>query len=173
MGLTEDERRVGLFEPGEVPKVRGLAELVAFRSERVRWSGWAGWEEHSQDSFRGWLGNNSSEHHTRSYAPKLDMCRSPALMYLTCPATQTTKLPSGRPSSNCRRLRSYSEAGIPGVTSPWLTFFTRARQRMKRVPCQWVGGAGVVLVLGAHSPRWVWDVEVGWPNVDGLVGGTR
>lgn len=29
--LTEDERRVGLFEPGEVPKVGGLAELVAFQ----------------------------------------------------------------------------------------------------------------------------------------------
>ena len=28
-GLTEDERRVGLFEPGEVPKVGRLAELVA------------------------------------------------------------------------------------------------------------------------------------------------
>ena len=30
-GLTKDERRVGLFEPGEVPKVGGLAELVASR----------------------------------------------------------------------------------------------------------------------------------------------
>jgi len=29
-GLAEDERRVGLFEPREVPKVGGLAELVAF-----------------------------------------------------------------------------------------------------------------------------------------------
>lgn len=28
-GLTEDERRVWLFEAGEVPKVRSLAELVA------------------------------------------------------------------------------------------------------------------------------------------------
>jgi hypothetical protein len=30
VGLTEDERRAGLFEPGEVPKVGGLAEFVAF-----------------------------------------------------------------------------------------------------------------------------------------------
>jgi hypothetical protein len=28
--LTKDECRVGLFEPGEIPKVGGLAELVAF-----------------------------------------------------------------------------------------------------------------------------------------------
>jgi hypothetical protein len=33
----------------------------------------------------------------------------------------TTKLPSGRPSISCLRLRSYSDAGIPGVTSPGLT----------------------------------------------------
>ena len=46
---------------------------------------------------------------------------SPALMYLTWPATHTTKLPSGRPSTSRLRLRSYSEAGIPGVTSPCLT----------------------------------------------------
>lgn len=31
IALTEDERRVGLFEPGEVPKVRCLTELVASR----------------------------------------------------------------------------------------------------------------------------------------------
>lgn len=30
-GLTEDESRVGLLEAREVPKVRGLAELVASR----------------------------------------------------------------------------------------------------------------------------------------------
>jgi hypothetical protein len=30
-GLTEDERRVGLLEPCEVPKVGRLAELVASR----------------------------------------------------------------------------------------------------------------------------------------------
>jgi hypothetical protein len=46
---------------------------------------------------------------------------SPALMYFMWPATHTTKLPSGRPSTSCLRLRSYSEAGIPGVTSPCLT----------------------------------------------------
>lgn len=52
-----------------------------------------------------------------------DACErgSPALMYLTWPATHTTKLPSGRPSTSCLRLCSYSEAGIPGVTSPCLT----------------------------------------------------
>ena len=35
-GLTEDERRVGLLEPGEIPKVGRLAELVALRTESWR-----------------------------------------------------------------------------------------------------------------------------------------
>ena len=51
---------------------------------------------------------------------------SPALMYLTWPATHTTKLPCGRPSTSCLRLRSYSVAGIPGVSSPGLTVHTNA-----------------------------------------------
>ena len=33
--LTDDESRVGLLEAREVPKVRGLAELVASRVVRV------------------------------------------------------------------------------------------------------------------------------------------
>ena len=47
-------------------------------------------------------------------------------MYLTWPATHTTKLPCGRPSTSCLRLRSYSVAGIPGVSSPGLTVHTNA-----------------------------------------------
>ena len=97
------------------------------------------------------------------------MCRSPALMNLTCPATHTTKLPSGRLSTNCLRLRSYSATGIPGVTSPCLTFvfffffYARIHQRCKaQIEWWWFGVA--------HSPRWVWDFDVGCPNVDGLVG---
>jgi hypothetical protein len=60
------------------------------------------------------------------FPPELVCGCSPALMYLTCPAMHTTKLPFGRPSTSCLLLRSYSEAGIPGVTSPGLTARARA-----------------------------------------------
>ena len=36
VGLTEDERRVGLLEAGEVPKVGRLTELVALTSWECR-----------------------------------------------------------------------------------------------------------------------------------------
>ena len=101
--------------------------------------------EHAQDSFRGYLCEHTP--HTR-YAPSSIqyMCRSPALMYLMCPATHTTKLPSGRPSTNCLRLRSYSPAGIPGVISPCFTF-SCAHQRRKGKRRRWwaAGSDGVVL----------------------------
>ena len=73
---------------------------------------------------------------------------SPALMYLTWPATHTTKLPSGRPSTSCLRLRSYSEAGIPGVTSPCLTVRAYCCQRtifsikMNHTPAPTVAAGG-------------------------------
>ena len=81
---------------------------------------------HSQDSFRVFF----IEYVIHEVMPQVKAqngCRSPELMYLTWPATQTTKLPSGRPSTNRLRLRSYSDAGIPGVTSPCLTIHTCAR----------------------------------------------
>jgi len=128
---------------------------------------------YSQDSFRG-FGEAPGEHTEYTWScPKLDIicAGSPALMYLMCPATHTTKLPSGRPSTNCLRLRSYSQAGIPGVTSPCFTFYARAsaaqgnkgRERQAVMEWCWV----------VHSPRWVWDFEVGCPNTDGFVGTTR
>jgi len=83
-------------------------------------------------------------------------------MYLTCPATHTTKLPSGRPSTSCLRLRSYSEAGIPGVSSPCLTVRTApslsATFATKKVPA---GGGGRALT------------EVGMGLGSGLAKGRR
>jgi hypothetical protein len=51
LGLTEDEHRVGLLEPREIPEVGRLAELVAAR-EGVGNENEKG-ELDSQDSFRG------------------------------------------------------------------------------------------------------------------------
>jgi hypothetical protein len=119
--------------------------------------------KHSQDCFRGGLRSTSvSTHNTRGMPQaRYSICRSPALMYLTCPATHTTKLPSGRPSTNCLRLRSYSEAGIPGVTSPCLTFYARISGAMKKKGRCVAGCDGVVLVGllthrgGCGILRWV------------------
>ena len=89
-----------------------------------------------------------STHHTRGMPQaQYSICaRSPALMYLTCPATHTTKLPSGRPSTNCLRLRSYSPAGIPGVTSPCFTFSCAHQRRKGKGKGRWAAGSdGVVL----------------------------
>jgi hypothetical protein len=112
------------------------------------------------DTHKMALGGGSTSTCEHGVSSIHEVCCSPALMYLTCPATQTTKLRSGRPSTNRLRLRSYSEAGIPGVTSPCLTFF------YARISDERSG----VLVWAIHSPRWVWDFEVGWPNRDGLGG---
>ena len=105
----------------------------------------------SQDSFRGFHNDGVS----RFNEPGIVGWCLPALMYLTCPAMHTTRLPSGRPSTSCLRLRSYSDAGIPGVISPGLT--TRAQSALLSATKN--GGSGDV--RAARSPRWVWDFEVG------------
>ena len=115
----------------------------------------------SQDSFRGFHNDGVS----RFNEPGIVGWCLPALMYLTCPAMHTTRLPSGRPSTSCLRLRSYSDAGIPGVISPGLTTRARARnqpfcqrRRMEAVvmcvPLAHRGGYGIL--------RWVDRMWMAW-----------
>ena len=88
----------------------------------------------------------------------------------------TTKLPSGRPSTSCLRLRSYSDAGIPGVTSPGLTVSycvsdARRKGKEKKVGSSggvpWAlahrGGCGILRWAGQRWTAWlVRAVEVGY-----------
>ena len=89
------------------------------------------------------------------------MCLPP-LMYLTCPAMHTTKLPSGRPSTSCLRLRSYSAAGIPGVTSPGLTAcaykktpVSSEENGQRGCACRWLTEVGVGLCGGLTEYGWL------------------
>lgn len=84
---------------------------------------------------------------------------APPLMNLTCADTETTRLPSGRPSISLRRLRSYSDAGMPGVSS-WL--FTRRDGRHSTQPLVSHDAAE----WDSRTCGWLWNV--GWPNLEGL-----
>lgn len=76
-------------------------------------------------------------------------------IYLVGAATDTTILSSGRDSMRFRRLWSYSETGIPGVRSSFLTRkdteYLAAWRRDKDIP------------------RCGWDWKTGWPYPEGFV----
>ena len=87
---------------------------------------------------------------------------SPALIYLTWPATHTTRLPSGRPSTSCLRLRSYSEAGIPGVTSACLTAHAHTHPLSASDRGWWANAAGRAHRGGGGISRWVDQRRRAW-----------